>query len=284
MSPDEKTRPLQATFDVDDYDAETVEGIGFEPGVKYRFAIEKAPQGKYMQYSAAKGGLYVLDKKCPDDLRDQYQKHPDQFEIFTNGEINGLQALVPGTDFEKFKPYLTPTISFAWVHTTDSGQKRLVFMQLSARGKESVNPTHPEWESFNVRLARAMGIDIPPPGSKNRFNLSFLHPGVTIESEVEMIRRKGDTRDRATLVLDSITPVSMDATESAQKTLKEPVSDIDPEIRMTVLELAEGSKSVVDVIKKVKAHLKKEGIADLKVLGAYSEAISKMKDRKEILA
>jgi hypothetical protein len=81
----EQVKPLQATFDIEDEESEVVEGIGFEPGTKYKFSIEKPPQGKYMQYSAAKGGLFVLQKKCPEDLAQQYQKHPDQFEIFTAG-------------------------------------------------------------------------------------------------------------------------------------------------------------------------------------------------------
>lgn len=279
---DQEKKPLQAMFDVDDYDAETVEGIGFEPGVKYRFSIEKPPSGKYMQYGAAKGGLYVLDKKCPEDLKDQYQKHPDQFEIFTAGEVNGIPAMVPGADFEKFKPFLTPTISVAWVHTTDTGTKRLVFMQLNARGKESVNPTHPEWESFNVRLARKMGVDVQPAG-KERFNLSFLHPGVTIEAEVDMVKRK-DGREVPAINIESITPVSGEAAEESQKKLPEKASDIDPEIRAVVLELSEGEKKVVAVLKKVKDYLKTEGKdKDTKLLGQYSEAITKMKDRKEIL-
>jgi hypothetical protein len=275
-------KPLQAMFDVEDWDSETVEGIGFEPGVRYQFAIEKNPQGKYMQYGAAKGGLFVLSKKCPDDLKTQYQKHPDQFEIFTAGEINGMQALVPGRDFEKFKPYLNKTIDVAWVHSTDSGQKRLVFMSLNASDKEAVNPGHPEWESRNVRLARKMGVDVPAPGSKDRFNLSFLHPGVAITAEVVMVKPKGADRERPAIDIETIEPAEASGKEEPQKKLVE--DGIDPEIRMTILELAEGEKSVVGVIKKVKAHLKASGETDAKVLGDYSAAISKMKDRKEILA
>lgn len=277
----ETAKPLQATFDVDDYEAESVEGIGFEPGVKYTFSIEKQPQGRFMQYGAAKGGLFVLSKKAPEDLVAQYQKHPDQFEIFTAGEINGFQALVPGRDFEKFKPYLSKTINVAWVHTTENGSKRLVFMQLNADEKVAVNPGHPEWESRNVKLARKMGVDVPPPGSKQKFNLSFLHPGVTIEAEVVMVKRKGSDKEYAELDLETITPASGESAAPAQKTIGD---DIDPEIKMTVLELAEGCRNAVEVIKKVKAYLKEQKETDPKVLGNYSAAITKMKDRKEILA
>lgn len=279
---EDTSKPLQATFDVDEYEAEAVEGVGFESGVRYRFVIEKQPQGRYMQYGAAKGGLYVLSKKCPDDLREQYQKHPDQFEIFTHGEINGIQALVPGADFEKFKPYLSKTINVAWVHTTDSGTKRLIFMQLNASEQISVNEGHPEWESFNVRLARKFGIDIPNPRDKNapKFNLSFLHPGVAITAEVVMTRRKNQTRDNAEI---DISTIEMDDAEEGASQQKI-VDDIDPEIRANVIEHADGCKSVADVIKKIKAFLKEEKITDPKVLGQYTTAITKMKDRKEILA
>lgn len=279
---EDTSKPLQATFDIDEYEAEAVEGVGFEPGVRYRFTIEKQPQGRYMQYGAAKGGLYVLSKKCPDDLREQYQKHPDQFEIFTHGEINGIQALVPGADFEKFKPYLMKTINVAWVHTTDSGTKRLIFMQLNASEQISVNEGHPEWESFNVRLARKFGIDIPNPRDKNapKFNLSFLHPGVAITAEVVMTRRKNQTRDNAEI---DISTIEMDDAEEGASQQKI-VDDIDPEIRANVIEHADGCKSVADVIKKIKAFLKEEKITDPKVLGQYTTAITKMKDRKEILA
>lgn len=279
---EDTSKPLQATFDIDEYEAEAVEGVGFEPGVRYRFVIEKQPQGRYMQYGAARGGLYVLSKKCPDDLREQYQKHPDQFEIFTHGEINGIQALVPGADFEKFKPYLMKTINVAWVHTTDSGTKRLIFMQLNASEQISVNEGHPEWESFNVRLARKFGIDIPNPRDKNapKFNLSFLHPGVAITAEVVMTRRKNQTRDNAEI---DISTIEMDDAEEGASQQKI-VDDIDPEIRANVIEHADGCKSVADVIKKIKAFLKEEKITDPKVLGQYTTAITKMKDRKEILA
>lgn len=276
----EETKPLQAMFDIDDYEAEAVEGVGFEPGQKYRFVIEKPAQGKYMQYGAAKGGLFVLSKKCPEDLAKQYQKHPDQFEIFTHGEINGIQALVPGADFGKFRPYLSRTISVAWVHSTDAGSKRLVFMQMNLDEKVAVNPGHPEWESRNVRLARKFGIEPPAPGSREKFNLSFLHPGVSIDAEVVMTRRKNDTRDRPEIDIDSIELVSADGEVPEQKTLND---DIDPEIRANVLEHADGCKSVAEVIKKIKVFLKDEKITDPKILGDYTTAITRMKDRKEIL-
>lgn len=279
----EEMKPLQATFDVDEYEAEAVEGVGFEPGTKYTFTIEKPPQGRYMQYGAAKGGLFVLSKKCPTDLQQQYQKHPDQFEIFTSGEINGMQALVPGRDFEKFKPYLSKTINVAWVHTTDGGSKRLIFMSLNGSDQISVNPGHPEWESFNVRLARKFGMDIPDPKDKTapRFNLSFLHPGVTITAEVIMTRRKNDTKDRAEIDIETIEVVGSEDVSNKQQKLSD---DIDPEIRANVIECADDCKSVADVIKKVKAFLKEQKITDPAVLGQYTSAITKMKGRKEILA
>lgn len=275
----EQQKPLQALFDTGDEEYEVTEGIGFEPEKKYRFSLEREPQGKYMQYGAAKGGLYVLSKKCPADLADQYQKHPDSFELFTAGEINGMQALVPGKDFDKFKPYLSKTISIAWVHTTDSGQKRLVFMQMNPT--PVVNATHPEWESQIVRLARKLGYDVPEPKSKEKFNLSFLHPGVTVEAEVVMAKRKGTDREYPEISIESIDLVSADAAAPAQTKIED---DIDPEIKMTVLELSAGCKTPVDVIKKVKKHLNDSGEKDPKVLGMYSEAITKMKQRKEILA
>lgn len=282
-SEDAKSKPLQATFDVDDYEAEAVEGVGFEPGTRYKFVIEKPAVGKYMQYGAAKGGLFVLSKKCPEDLANQYQKHPDQFEIFTTGEINGIQALVPGRDFERFKPYLNRMINVAWVHTTDGGTKRLVFMQLNASEQISVNEGHPEWESFNVRLARKFGIDIPNPKDKNapKFNLSFLHPGVAITAEVVMTRKKNDTKDRAEI---DISTIEVEGNEDVSASQQKIVDDIDPEIRAIVMEQADGCKSVADVIKKIKAYLKEEKITDPKVLGHYTTAITKMKERKEILA
>lgn len=277
----EEQKPLQATFDIDDYEAEAVEGVGFEPHTRYQFTIEKPAQGKYMQYGAAKGGLFVLSKKCPDDLASQYQKHPDQFEIFAHGAPDGLQGLIPGRDYEKFKPFLSRMISVAWVHTTDGGAKRLVFMQLSADEKVAVNPGHPEWESRNVRLARKMGIEPPAPRSSEKFTLSFLHPGVTISSEVVMVRRKNDTKDRAELDIETIELTGTNGEAPEQRTL---VDDIDPEIRANVLEHADGCKSVADVIKKIKVFLKDEKITDSKVLGQYTTAITRMKASKEILA
>lgn len=281
----ENQRPLQAQFDVDDCDVDVVEGIGFEPGTKYRFTIEKAPTGKYMQYGAAKGGLYVLSKKCPKELQEQYQSHPDQFEIFTGGEINGQQALVPGRDFDKFKPFLTKTIDVGWTHTTDNGGKRLVFMSLNA-STVSINPSHPEWESPSVLLARKLGYQPPDPKSKEKFSFSFLHPGVAINAEVEMIQRKGDTKERPVLVFDSIELAGSSGTSpSPQQSI---VDDLDPEIKMTVIELADGKKTVVEVIKAVKEHLKKENPdADKRemseLLGKYSDAINKLKTSGEIL-
>lgn len=283
----DEPKQLQATFDVDDYDAEVVEGTGFEPGVKYLFKLEKPPAGKYMKFGAAKGGLFVLSKKCPEDIAAAYQKHPDQFEIFAYGEVNGQQALIPGRDFEKFKPFLNKTLDIAWVHETESGSKRLVFMSLNAGDKISVNPGHPEWESPAVKLARKVGYEPPSPKNKDgspnkeRFSFSFLHPGVTITAEVLRVKQKGSDKEREILDVDTIEPASSDGSApDAQKQLE---SDIDPEIKMMVIELAEGCKTAVEVIKKVKTHLKDSGEKDPAVLGKYSEAISKMKVAKEIL-
>ena len=285
---EEAAKQLQATFDVDDYDAEVVEGTGFEPGKMYQFKLEKPPVGKYMKYGAAKGGLFVLSKKCPEDLFKAYNKHPDQFEIFENGEINGQQALIPGKDFDKFKPYLNKILDMAWVHETDGGGKRLIFMSVNASDKISVNPGHPEWESPVVKLARKMGYNPPAPKNKDgtpnkeRFSLSFLHPGVTIQAEVLRVKQKGSDKEREILDVDTIEPVSSDG--SAPETQKKLESDIDPEIKMTIIDLAEGCKTTVEVIKKVKAHLKEIKDTDPAMLGKYSDAISKMKTAKEILA
>lgn len=272
-----EAKPLQAQFDVDDFDSEVVEGIGFEPGVRYPFSLEKAPTGKYMQYGPAKGGLFVLSKKCPSDLSDAYKKHPDQFEIFTAGEINGQQALVPGKDFEKFKPFLSKIIDIAWVYDTGEG-KRLVFMSMNASEKVAVNPAHPEWESPIVRLARKLGYIPPDPKSKEKFSFSFLHPGVSITAEVLMVKPKNQDRERPVIDIDTIEVVSSDGKSLEQKQI---VDEIDPEIKMTITELAEGCKKPTELIKKVKEHLKKENQLDQ--IGKYAEAITKMQQSKEIL-
>jgi hypothetical protein len=282
---EEGSKPLQATFDVDDYDAEVVEGTGFEPGVRYQFSLEKGATGKYMQYGAAKGGLLVLKKGCPEDLANSYKRHPDQFEIFSTGEINGQQALVPGKDFEKFKPYLSKIVDVAWVHQTDSG-KRLIFMTLNAGDKMSVNPGHPEWESPAVRLARKLGYE--PPLAKNKdgtpnkekFSFSFLHPGLTITAEVLTTKRKGSDREQNVLDIDTIEVVKSDGTPVAQQKL--PGNEIDPEIKMDIIALADGQENIAGVIRKIKVHLKEE--KKLELLGKYSEALTRMKDNKEILA
>ena len=273
-----EAKPLQAMFDVDDFDSETVEGVGFEPGTKYTFSIEKPPRGQYMQYGAAKGGLYVLSKKTPTDLLTSYQKHPDQYEIFAAGELNGQQALIPGKDFEKFKPFLTPVIKVAWVCAEN---KRLVFMDLNA-DKPAVNETHPEWESMAVRIARKLGYGVPAPGSKEKFRFDFLHPGVTIQAEIVMVKRKNSEKEQAVLDIDTITLLDSDGnTDTEQKKI---VEDIDPSIRVTVLDLSDGCKTVPEVLKKVKEHLKKDGAKpDPSLLGQYASAITKMKDSKEIL-
>ena len=279
----QEPRPLQAQFDPDEIEVEVQEGIGFEPGKMYRFTLEKPPTGKYMQFGAAKGGLYVLSKKCPKDLSEQYQKHPDQFEIFTSGEINGQQALIPGKDFQQFKPFLNRMLDVAWVYESDGGGKRLVFMSFNP-DYVTANDKHPgdrSFESPGVVLARKLGIAIKP---HDKFSWSFLHPGVAIEAEVEMIQKKGDTRERPQLVFDSI--IKADESTGAASPQQKIVDDIDPEIKMTVIELADGKKTVVEVIKAVKVHLKDENLEKAEMselLGKYSDAINKLKQSGEIL-
>jgi hypothetical protein len=281
----QEPRTLQAQFDPDEIEVEVQEGIGFEPGVSYRFTLEKPPSGKYMQYGAAKGGLYVLSKKCPKDLSEQYQKHPDQYEIFTYGEVNGQQTLIPGKDFDQFKPYLSRLLDIAWVYESEEGGKRLVFMSFNP-DYVTANDKHPgdrSFESPGVCLARKLGMNIK---AHDKFTWSFLHPGVAIEAEVEMIQKKGDTRERPQLVFDTIKKAE-DGSGTAVSPQKKLSEDIDPEIKMTVIELAEGKKTVVEVIKAVKLHLKDENLEKAEMaelLGKYSDAINKLKQSGEILA
>jgi hypothetical protein len=282
------TKPLQAQFDPDEIEVEVSEGIGFEPGVMYRFTLEKPATGKYMQYGTQRtdglAGLYVMSKKCPKDLLEQYHKHPDQFEIFANGEVNGQQALIPGKDYETFKPFLSKTLDVAWVYESEEGGKRLVFMSFNP-DYVSANAKHPgdrAFESPAVILARKLGHDIKP---KDKFSWSFLHPGVAIEAEVEMVQRKGDTKERPVIVFDTI--VKAEETGEKVSPQKKIADDIDPEVKMTVIELAEGKKTVVEVIKAVKAHLKDENLDKAEMsalLGKYSDAINKLKNAGEILA
>jgi len=280
---DNESRPLQAVFDIDDADAEVVEGTGFEPGVKYHFTIEKMPTGKFMQYGAAKGGLFVLSKKCPEELAKAYQAHPDNFEIFSPGEVNGQQVLVPGKDFAQFRPYLSKIIDVTWVHNLDSEGKRLIFMSVNAGDRLAVNPGHPEWESPAVRLSRKLGYIPPDPKSKEKFSFSFLHPGINIMAEVVQAKQKnkdGTEKLVPKIDIDTIELVDASGKVEAQKTL--PDSGIDPEIRETIKGLAEGCKNSAEVIRKVKKHLTESGETELQ--GKYVEAISKMRESKEILA
>jgi hypothetical protein len=286
----QEPRPLQAQFDPDEIEVEVQEGIGFEPGVMYRFTLEKPPSGKYMQYGTKRedglAGLYVLSKKCPKDLLDQYQKHPDQYEIFTNREINGQQALIPGKDFDQFKPFLSRLLDIAWVYESEEGGKRLIFMSFNP-DYVTANDKHPgdrSFESPGVCLARKLGMGIK---AHDKFTWSFLHPGVAIEAEVEMVQKKGDTRERPQIIFDTIVKASdggpSGSSGSAQKKIAD---DIDPEIKMTVMELADGKKTVVEVIKAVKAHLKDENLEKAEMsalLGKYSDAINKLKNSGEIL-
>ena len=239
--------------------------------------------GKYMQYGLARtdgrAGLFVMNEKKNPELAASYYKHPDQFEIFANGEVNGQQALIPGPDFEKFRPIMSKVIDIGWCYTTPDEGKRLVFMSVNSGDRLSVNPRHPEWESPAVRIARKLGYTPPDPKSKEKFSFSFLHPGLFITAEVLIVKQKGSERTRPQLDIDTIEVVSGDS--EPQKNISE--DDIDPEIKMTILEMAEGCKSAVEVIKKVKAYLKEQKVTDPAMLGHYSAAISRMKDRKEIL-
>ena len=286
----EEQKRLVPMFDIDDSDAEVVEGTGFEPGVRYTFTIEKPPSGKFMQFGQAKGGLLVLSKKCPEELSKAYHAHPDSFEIFAPGEIAGMQGLIPGKDFEQFAPYLSKIIDVAWVCNMETG-KRLVFMSVNAGGRQSVNTGKPEFESQAVRLSRKMGYIPPEPKNKDgtpnkeKFSFSaFLHPGVTITSEVVKVKQKnkdGTEKLVDKLDVDTIEPASADGSKpEAQQKIKE--AELDPEIKMRVVDLAAGCKTTSEVIKKVKADLKASD--ELGQLGAYAAAIQTLKDRKEILA
>jgi hypothetical protein len=281
-------KPLMAILDTDDYDAEVVEGTGFEEKTKYQFFIEKPPVRKVMQYGAAKGGLFVLSKKCPEELVNEYKSHPDQFEIMVPGEINGIQALVKGKDFDKFKPYLSEILDITWVHQNESG-KRLVFMSVNLSERVSVNPGHPEWESQIVKLSRKLGYIPPEPKNKDgtpnkeRFSLSFIHPGLNIMAEVvkaEQKNKDGTKKLVDKLDQETIEVVTAEGKAKEQQELKP--DEIDAEVRMNIQEFAEDAKTVSDINKKVKAHLKESG--ELNRLGEYASAIQIMKDKKEILA
>ena len=295
----QEPRQLQAQFDPDEIDVEVSEGFAFEKGKLYTFVLEQPSRGKYIQYGPQSpktmvidgvtyplAGSYSLSKKVPKELLKQYLSHPDQFEIFTNGDVNGQQALIPGKDFAQFKPFLSGTVDMAWVHESEEGGKRLVYMSLSA-DRVSISEKHPGdrgFESPAVILARKLGVDI---GLKKQFSWSFLHPGVAIEAEVEMVQRKGDTRERPQIVFDSIQKADNESgSGSGSPSQSKVADDIDPEIKMTVLELADGCTSVVAVIKKVKEHLKNENLEKAEMaelLGKYSDAINKLKNSGEIL-
>ncbi len=282
---DNEAKPLQAQFDVGELEAETEEGIGFEPGTRYTFSIDKEPQGKYMQYGAKRtdglAGLYVMSKKIPADLFASYQKHPDQFEIFTAGEINGQQALVPGKDFDKFKQFLTPTIKLGW-KCKENG--RLVFMDLGDATSPRVNSTHPEWESVSVRLARRMGYNVPEPkinGKPNpeKFNWSFLHVGVEISAETLTVKSKDPQyKDQIALDIDTIELLGADGKVEPQTKIV--TDDIDADLKIKILEAAEGAKTPAEIFKKVVAAEK----FDSKQKASLLAAITRMKDAKEILA
>ena len=274
MSSDE-AKPLQATFDVDE-EVETQEATGFERGTAYTLVMERAPVGKYMQYGAKRtdglAGLYVLGNKIPKELKEEYQKHPDRFEIFTAGEINGQQALVPGADYDKFKPFLTRTMKVAW-KCEDNG--RLIFMDLPYT--PLVNPSHPQWENAATKLARQMSYNIK---AKESFSWSFLHPGVRIKAEIIMKQIKGTEKENPEIDLDTVELA--DADSKPQKSLPQ---ELDPEMQAVVLECAEGAKNIAGVIQKVKAYLKAEKKeSGPEVIGKYMAVASAMKSSGDILA
>lgn len=281
----EIVKPLQATFDVGEYEPEVTEGIGFEEKTSYVFVLEQPPKGKYMQYGGKRedglANLYVLSKQCPRDISEAYQRHPDQFEIFTDSEINGQPSRINGKDFDKFRPFLVKTMDVTWVHTLSDGSKRLIFMPFKADDKLriSVDPqNHPEWDSAIVRLSRKCGYIPPNPKSKERFSMDWLHPGLTINAEVIMEKQKVGP-DRAKIDINTIEVIGTDGKVEPQKKIVE--DEIDPEMEMTVIELADGCKSTADVIRKVKAKLKEDGKSELQ--GQYMTVITKLKDAKKIL-
>ncbi len=296
---DTEAKPLQAQFDVGNYETETEEGSGFEPGVRYTFRIDKEPVGKYMQYGKTPNpitiegqtftpsGLYVLSKKIPKDLAKSYYAHPDQFEIFAIGEVSGQQALVPGRDFGKFKDFLTPTIKFAW--KCEEQNNRLIFQDLGDAAHPVVNPAHPEWESISVKLGRKLGY-VPPESKVNgkpnpeKFNWGFLHVGVEITAEVVKIPSKDPKyRDTDTIDIDTIQLVSADGRANPQTKIT--TDDIDADMKVLIMENAEGAKNQSEVFKKVIDALKEKKVAyNSKQKSELLSAIDKMKNAKEILA
>lgn len=287
-----ESKPLQAQFDVDDYDAETVEGTGFEygTGTKYTFTINKPPVGTYMQYGKNRtdglANLYVLDKKkCPKELQDSYFAHPDQYEIFVPGEINGQQALVPGKDFKQFVPYMTRVIKLGWKCEENN---RLVFMDLRDVSNPIVKPDHPEWESHSVKLGRALGYEAPLPkinGKPNpeKFKWDFLHVGLKVSAEVALLKSKDPAyKDTTVLDVSTIEVVGADGKPEPQKTLESDVSD---DMKVLIIEHADGAKSITEIFKKIDAAKKAEkSPLTSPQKSELMAAITKMKDAKEILA
>jgi len=272
---EQEAKPLQATFDTDE-EVETVEATGFERGTAYTLVMERAPTGKYMQYGAKRtdglAGLYVLGNKVPKELKADYQQHPDRFEIFRSGEINGQQALVPGSDFDKFKPFLTRTMKVAW-KCEENG--RLIFMDLPY--VPVVNPSHPEWENISAKLARKMSHDLK---AKESFSWSFLHPGVRIKAEIVMKQIKGTDKENPEIDIDTVTLA--DEESKPQKTI---APELDPEMSAIVLECSDGAKNIAGIIQKVKKYLKENDMeAGPEIIGKYMAVASAMKSSGMILA
>ena len=290
-----EAKPLQATFDIDGEEFDVEEGVGFSPDETYTFTLDREPTGKFMMYGKTPkpitveghtfipAGLLVLGKKIPKELHIEYLSHPDQFEIFTPGVVNGQQQLVPGKDFEKFRPYMSQVINIGW-KCVENG--RLVFQQLSMPFR--VNPSHPEFENDATALARKFGYE-PPQAKINgkpnpeKATLSWLHPGVGIKAKTYMIKSKDPAyRDTVAIDIDSIELVGGEDRTSPQATIT--TDDIDADLKVSIMEAAEGCSKPAEVFKKIVDEAKKEKRTFTSAQKTdLLAAINRMKDAKEIL-
>ena len=101
----------------------------------------------------------------------------------------------------------------------------------------------------------------------------------------EVVKAEQKNKDGTKKLVDkldqeTIEVVTAEGKAKEQQELKP--DEIDAEVRMNIQEFAEDAKTVSDINKKVKAHLKESG--ELNRLGEYASAIQIMKDKKEILA
>ena len=292
---DSEAKPLQAVFDIGNEEVDVEEGTGFEPRVEYTFSLDREARGTYMTYGKTPkpvtvgerkftpAGLYVLGKKIPVELHAEYFSHPDQFEIFTPGVVNGQQVLIPGRDFEKFKPFLTQRVHAGW-KCKENG--RLVFMDLALPFK--VNPGHPEFENDVTHLARKLGYE-PPVAKINgkpnpeKANLGFLHAGIEIIAEIVTIKSNNPQyKDTIAIDIDTIKIVGAEGRTSPQAKIS--IDDIDAELQMQIEEAAEGCTKESEVFKKMKddaAAEKKTYTSTEKT--AILDAIRRMKDAGKIL-